>query len=280
MIDVLINNIVQSNTASELADFIKLNKNKEVRSNIVFTFDYIEKLVNDRKAVIVIGNNVAILLEEDNDNILRLYFYAKDLNSLSEIKSLIPNSKYNVICDVIGRDPKAEKSVKELIEYAGMNFYAKFQRMCCRDFLIDNTLDTSEVELAKESDVEDILRITYAEFDKLTARIPTKSELLERINKQEVFVLRKENEIAGFASFDSNNKKVALLDHIIVKNEYRREKIAKKIFSYKCQFYNTSQFYILWINVNCLGPIAYHKSNGFRSDGMYDYILTFNQKEV
>lgn len=280
MINVVINNIEKSNTVSELADFIKLNKNKEVRSNFVFTFDYIEKLVNDRKALIVIGNNVAILLEEDNDNILRLYFYAKDLSSLSEIKSLIPNSKYIVICDVVGKNPKAEKSAEELTKYAGMKFYAKFQRMCCRDFLIDNTLDTSEVELAKESDAEDILKMTYAEFDKLTARIPTKSELLERIKKQEVFVLRKKDEIAGFASFDSNNKKVALLDHVIVKNEYRREKIAKKIFSYKCQFYNTSQFYILWINVNCLGPIAYHKSNGFKSDGMYDYILMFNQKEV
>lgn len=280
MTDLLINNIVKSNTASELADFIKLNKNKEVRSNFVFTFDYIEKLVNDRKALIVIGNNVAILLEEDNDNILRLYFYAKDLNSLSEIKSLTPNSKYTVICDVIGRDPKAEKSVEELTEYAGMNFYAKFQRMSCRDFLIDNTLDTSEVELAKESDVEDILKMTYAEFDKLTARIPTECELLERIKKEEVFVLRKKGEIAGFASFDSKNKKNALFDHMVVKKEYRRQNIAKKLLSYKLKFYNDSIFYFLWINVQCQDAILHHKSNGFKSDGMYDYILMFNKKEV
>ena len=100
-------------------------------------------------------------------------------------------------------------------------------------------------------------------------------ELVKLIKSKEILLVRRNSQIAGFSIFDSKNKKVTLLDHVIVRPEFRLEKIGKKMLNYKWKFLNHSQHYILWINVLCSGPIQYHRKNGFTEDGLYDYILTF-----
>lgn len=255
-----------------LLGFIKTIKSKEMRTNVTFTFNYLDDLINEKKAWINIGNNTAIILIEDTNNILRLFYYAKTLESLKEIKYLLPLHKGTVVCDIVGKDTKAFCFVKEL-ETAGFRFYAKFQRMLCNNIKFDNTLDISEVEVANVNDANEILDITYSEFDPLTSRILSLENLREKIMNKEVFVIRKDNKIAGFTSFDSRNNKVVLLDHVIVRPEYRKLKIAKKILNYKWKECSTEVNFILWINELCKGEIIYHSKNGFKVDGMYDYIL-------
>lgn len=262
--------------AQDLYEFIHTIKNCEMRTNSIFSISNLEKYCEEKSVWIFIGEVSAIILRVDNDNIIRIYYYAKNAGCLSEIISLIPTTTKNILCDIVGREPKTYKHVKEL-ECVGFDIYAKFQRMICTDITIDKTLDLTEVELACHEDAKEILDITYEEFDPLTARIHSLDTLIDLIDKKEVFVIRKKNNIAGFAIFDSLNKKVALLDHIIVRPEYRNASLGKKLLYYKWEYMNNSEYYFLWINATEKAAIRHHEKNGFRTDGTYDYILNLKR---
>ena len=262
----------------EFFDFVRTIKGPQARSNAVLTPASLEAAMNERGAQIVIGQDAAVVLEPDTDNILRLQYYARSSEALSGIPDLVPPTQRRVVCDIVGREPKAGEQADELAR-AGFSFYAKFQRMFCKELCPDDTLDITDVEEARPEDAEEILEITYEAFDPLTARIMTREALIKRIEEGEVFLVRRDGCIAGFTSFDSNEKRVALLDHVIVRPEYREQKIAKKILTYKWKHKNCSDHYILWINALCTGPIRYHEKNGFEKDGMYDYILIMQKKE-
>lgn len=265
-----------SKKISDLVAFLPEIKSREQVSNVTFTIRYIEELKEQNRLWLNIGAQSSIILVADNDDILRLYFYASNKEYLKEVISLIPAHNGSIICDVIGRDEKIGELVQAL-NNVGFEIYAKFQRMLCNEInVVDNTEETG-VEFASPNDVDEILDITYSEFDPLTARIPSKSVLLNKINNKEVFIVRKDDRVAGFTSFDSNNKKVALLDHVIVRPEYRNQNIARRILYYKWAKYNQSKFYILWVNELCKGPIKYHECNGFIKDGIYDYVLTIRE---
>lgn len=267
-----------SEKINDLVNFLQSIKSREQVSNVTFTIRYLQELEKQDRLWINIGTQSSIILIADNDDILRLYFYASKKECLKEVISLIPGHNGSIICDVIGRDEKIGELVKALGN-TGFEIYAKFQRMLCNDINVVDNIEETGVEFARPKDVDEILDITYSEFDPLTARIPSRGDLLNKINNKEVFIVRKDDRIAGFTSFDSNNKKVALLDHVIVRPEYRNQNIARRILYYKWTKYNQSKFYILWINELCKGPIKYHECNGFTKDGIYDYVLTL-RKEV
>lgn len=261
-----------SETPQKLFEFIRNMKGKEMRSNSVFTFSGLEELFQEEKIWIAIGKTASILLCPDTEDIVRLFYYAKDAGSLQEICSLIPKVSGRIVCDIVGREPRAGELAKEL-QNLGFSLYAKFQRMTCRKIEIDDTLDFSDIESAALSDAEEIYKMLHQEFDPLTARMPEISLLKERIRDLEVFVVRRDGEIAGFCIFLSNNKQAALLEYVIARPKYREQKIAKRILHYKWKYENQSQYYFLWVNSLCAGPIQFHEKNGFQIDGMYDYIL-------
>lgn len=259
-------------SVEELFKFVSSLKNPEMRTNAVFSPAVLKKYCAEKEVNIIKGEKSAVVLIPDNDNITRIYYYVETRDRFNEILSLIPRTGHRFVCDIVGRDPKAEDQAHELEKF-GFDIYAKFQRMICNELKLDETLDLNEVEVAKTSDAQEILNITYEEFDPLTARIHSAAELVKIIEKKEVLVIRREGKIAGFAMFDSLNKKVALFDHMIVRPEYRNDKIGKKLLQYKWRFMNNSDYYFLWINVICKAAIRHHEKNGFKADGTYDYIL-------
>lgn len=267
-----VENISSSKNAEKLFEFVKMIKNAKMQTNSVFSISTLDYYCKVKNAQIYIGGHSAIILCPDINDIIRLYYYVENADYIYEIFDLMPHMDKHYVCDIVGRDPKAQSQAEEL-ERAGFDIYAKFQRMACNDLKLDDSLDLTDVEIAQVTDAHEILELTYQEFDPLTARIHTIEELIDKIKSGEVLIVRKKNNIAGFTLFDSQNKKVALLDHVIVRPEYRNLKIGKKILNYKWKYMNQSQHYILWINVLCTGPIHYHEKNGFKADGMYDYIL-------
>ncbi len=272
--DNLILEGLPSKTTGDLFDFLRVIKSREMRTNATLTSTILQDMYSKGAVWINIGTFAAVVLCQSPGRIVRLYYYAKDDMALSEIPRLMPKIQDRIISDVIGKEPKVGMQVQEL-KKAGLEPYAKFQQMICSKLEPDSSLDLQDVELAKPGDAKEILEITCETFDPLTARIPSLETLLERISAHEVLLIRRNGHIAGFTSFVSHNKRVALLDHVIVRPEYRREKIARKILYYKWKNLNQSKYYILWINVLCSEPIHYHETNGFHVNGIYDYILAY-----
>lgn len=259
-------------TSRDLFEFIKKIKSRDMRTNSIFTLPALEELCDNSAAWISIGATAAIILVPDTENIVRLYYYAENKTALNELSVLLPTISAQVVCDIVGKEPVAENQAKELMRI-GFSTYAKFQRMICNSPSPDKKLDFSEVTLAKEADAEEIYQILHQEFDPLTARFPDIEALRQKAVEEEIFVVRRQQKIAGFSVFSSQNKRVSLLEYIIVRPEFRKEKIAKKLVHFHWMYKRQRQYYLLWINSQCVGPIQFHVSNGFLEDGTYDYIL-------
>lgn len=264
---------IVSERADTVLEFIKSIRGTGFRSNSMLRATEIQEKIEKGEAWARTGHKAAVVLIPDTESIVRLFYYAADKQALQEVHDQVSQlCVQNIVCDVLGREGKADIQVKELCD-AGFISYARFQRMMCNCLKYDDSLDYSIVELAKQDDAQEILEITRQEFDPITAHMHSIEALQTSIMNKELLLVRMNGEIAGFTLFDSIGKRVALLDHVIVRPEYRKMKIAKTILAYKWKYMNDSQHYILWINTKCYGPIQYHEKNGFQKDGMYDDIL-------
>lgn len=247
--------------------FVQSHRTKESITNLMATFPMLKMWV-EAGAAITFGQQSAIVLQEDNEDILRLFFFAANADAMHEVFALLPQTQRDVVCEVVGRDD-CTKNVVEALTAAGGIPYAKFQRMLLKPIVRETTLDLGQVEAARLEDAGELLEITHDAFDRLTAHMHSFEELCRMISAGEVLLIRKDGRIAGFSIFDSKHGRVMLLDHVVTRPEYRGQKIARRILMKKLKDTPRAESCVLWINTKCHGPIAYHESNGFKADGTY-----------
>ena len=258
--------------AKDYFAFVQSHRNKESITNLTATFPLLQDWVK-AGANIVFGQRSAIVLQKDTENILRLFFFAENADAMHEAFALVPKTQRDVVCEVVGRDDRTGNAIAALSAAGGV-LYAKFQRMILKPIVRETTLDLRQVEAACPEDAGEILEITHAAFDRITAHMHDAQQLRQMISAGEVLLVRRDERIAGFSIFDSTHGRVMLLDHVVTRPEYRGQKIARCILMKKFQATPKAESCILWINTNCHDPIAYHESNGFKADGTYCNIFT------
>lgn len=251
--------------------FIRSIKSRHMRTNAMFSKKQLEEAEHGSGTRVIIGQDAAVVLVPDN-TLLRVYYYARDEQALQEITTLVPSTKLTVTCDIVAKEPQGLILSDELSRH-GFTFYAKFVRMTCATIYRDHEVDTAEVELAQAIDTQEIIDLLHDEFDPITAHFPSITSVRKMIENEEVSIIRRDGRIAGFASFDSKNKKMACLGYVVVRNEYRKQYLGQKIWQHKIQMSPHIEQCYLWVNASCHGPIAYHERNGFASDGVVDYIM-------
>jgi len=263
-----------SETPEQLFDYIRNIKSQEMRSNSQWTIQTLKEKYAAGKVWIKCQRGLAIILLFDNEGVIRLSYYCEDPHSLLQMKGLIPTLQAPMVCDLLGKEPKVTMQAEEL----GIVFqpYAQYKRMICTELISSDSIDISDVEPAHLGDEVEILEMLHGEFDVLTARMPNLDLIRQRIENEEVFVVRKDNMIAGFINFESKGLKAALLDYVMVRPEYRMQHIAKKIWNFKLKTHNESKYYYLWVNMARQSAIRFHERNGFRFDGMVDNIFKVN----
>ena len=263
----------KKNTPGMLFDFIKTIKNREMRTNSQWTIQFLQEKYNQNQIWIRIETDIAIVLFRDTENILRLTYFSRDEKTLSLLNSIIPVVDSPVVCDLLGKEPTVTERAAELT-HIGLKPYAQYKRMICTELQnFDESLDLTAVETAKEEDIEEIFTMLHDEFDVITARMPGKEIIRQRIKDKDVFVIRQNKTIGGFIVFDSCSKKNALLEYVMVRPELRNMHIAKKIWNYKLRFANASKYYFLWVNMARKTAIKFHQSNGYHFDGLVDNIF-------
>lgn len=259
----------------DLFSFVREIRSPDMITNAVFTPASLANLQTHKQLKIIIGKKAALICYPDEGDILRVFFYAA--NSDEALKEVVVlclslNYRHSCVCDCIGKNFTLSQ-VRIAMEKVGFQFYARFQRMVCRELPTKSSWDLSQVKLADKNDIPQIFEMMYSEFDPITAHFPSEKEMEKLIDHKEVFVLRNGKEIAGFTCFDSYEKKVACLRYVITRPQYRKQHIARKIFLTKVIHYNGNcRYYYLWINQQCAGAICSHEKNHFFKDGIYDDI--------
>lgn len=260
-----------------LFSFVREIRSPDMVTNAVFTPVSLSDLQNYKQIEIIIGKQAAVVCYPDEGNVFRIFFYAADLfEALKEVTTLLPSvsGKFSFVCDCIGKDLNLKK-MRMAMEKVGFQFYARFQRMICKELPTVSTLDLSQVELAKRDDISEICNMLYSEFDPITAHFPSEKEMEKFIEHEEIFVIRDGRGIAGFTVFDSYEKKVAYLAYVITRSQYRKQYIARKIFLTKTLLHNRNcKYYYLWVNKDSQTAIINHEKNLFFKDETFNDIYT------
>ncbi len=263
----------RDNTPEMLFEFIKTIKSRDMRTNSQWTIQTLREKYDQNQIWIDIKSDIAIVLFKDTENILRLTYFLKNEKALSILNHIIPDVNLPVVCDLLGREPTVTERAAELVQI-GLKPYAQYKRMVCTDLQrFDDSLDITAVETAKAEDIEEIFTMLHDEFDVITARMPDKDTIRQRIKNKDVFVIRHNEMIGGFIVFDSCNKKNALLEYVMVRPSLRKMHIAKKIWNYKLRCANASKYYFLWVNMARKTAIKFHEGNGYHFDGLVDNIF-------
>ena len=249
-----------------------LRKSKAYVTNAFITKPQLDAMLAEERTQVIQGDDILLLLEEEPD-LVRVYFYAADITSLQQIKCLLPKCGKPIVADIVGKNPLAENLAKALID-KGFEQYSVFVRMTCGSPQMLDSADVSCVEYAKNNDIEEICRLLYSEFDPLFSHFPTQNEIAAAVDKREIIVVRREQQIAGFAYFEVISSRHVCLRYFVVNSKYRRQGIGKALLAHAFTNNNQGVIYTLWISTYN-STIELYKRLNFKQDAMVDYIMLY-----
>ncbi|MDY8045192.1 GNAT family N-acetyltransferase [Paenibacillus polymyxa] len=260
-----------------------LKKMREIRkckgflTNSFFTVPQLSAMLEmDHVAVELIENAIVILMEEDQ--LMRLYFYAADLASLQQIRSTLLDFKGKpIIADIIGRDEQALNIINGLQLY-NFHKYSTLIRMK-RPGLENRNKEVSHVTLATENRVDEIMNLLYSEFDIYISHLPNREKLLKAIGNNEVTLVTQQNEIAGFAYFERLGEKLIYLYQLVVDKRFRGQGIADRLLTHQFNQLSEDVTCQLWVESNNPFAINKYEKYHFVPDGLFDSIMMFKGED-
>lgn len=144
----------------------------------------------------------------------RAYYFTSDLD---ELVTLLMRLKGMVVMDIICQGDMKEEE-KRILEQAGFENYAVY---CKRQYMLekggrtkkDNGIfeefyDPGFFQLAKAEDVQELKDLLYHVFDPITTHLPTKEQLLEMIQNQNVVLYRVNGRIVALHVFLIQGRKL------------------------------------------------------------------------
>lgn len=249
-----------------------IRKNRSYLSNAFFTKPQLDILLAKAGTQTFESEGLILLTEEKND-LVRIYFYAANNVVLRKMKNLIHGFDKPVIADIVGKNPQTEV-LAQLLTDNGFEQYSVFVRLTCSDPKKLEEVDTSTVEFAKADDINAIFGLLYSEFDPLFSHIPPEEDIVAAISKKEIMVVRKQQQLAGFAFFEVTSPKNICLRYFIVNENYRRQGIGNALLARAFEHHGEDVKYMLWVGTYNSAIKKYERLN-FKQDGMIDYILKF-----
>jgi hypothetical protein len=168
-------------------------------------------------------------------------------------------------------DPDYSAEFRKAIESSGFHCIAEFNRMECKK--IRNFSTTTEIDYAKESDLENLHQLLFQVFNPLIDHLPTQKLLLEYIKDRNVIVNRKGNDINGLIIFQIQKKKAHF--NFLYNNAVDPTDFISLIDQYYSilRDQNINESY-LWVEKNNSTVIKIHKLCGYSNDGLVNYIFS------
>ncbi|USG65729.1 GNAT family N-acetyltransferase [Brevibacillus ruminantium] len=255
----------------------EIRKCKGFLTNTFFTMQQLRAMLDlDHVTIMLTENAVVILMEEDQ--LIRLFFYVTDLASLQQIKSALSGFKGKpIIADIIGRDKQVENIINGLKLY---NFHKHSTMIRMKRPGLENQYkEVSNVTLATQGRVDEIMHLLYSEFDIYISHPPNREKLLRAIQNNEVTLVIQQNEIAGLAYFERLGEKLIYLYQLVVDKRFRGQGIADHLLTYQFNQLSKDVICQLWVESNNTFAINKYEKYHFAPDGLVDSIMIFNGED-
>jgi ribosomal protein S18 acetylase RimI-like enzyme len=218
----------------------------------------------------------AIIILTEEDRLIRLYFYAANIESLSQVPLLIPrHTNKTITADIVGKNPNAEKISKELEKH---NFYRYSELIRMNRKNEERApVAVSDVVYAETDDTQEIMDALYEEFDVFIAHLPYRQKLEDAISKREITVVRRQGRIAGLLYCEKLGERLRYLYQVVVRDEYRGMGIADDLFVDIFGNSPRDTVFQLWVETRNEYAMRKYRKHGFTPDGLFDYVMLYKE---
>jgi hypothetical protein len=231
-----------------------------------------ETLSQLEKSNVLVENQPQALLfiKETRYDFWRLYFYVQDITKI--------NWKFfkekSLVAEIVVRNSKKEKwdSIIQLFHKNGsFKLYDAYKRYFKETTKIDiKGIDFSIIETSKEKDFIKIQKLIEDNFDAFSDKIPSIDEL--KILSHTTFLIKDKGQIVAF--FITEKKGITLeFRYWLVLEQYRGKKYGSILMKRVLTFDSEIKRITSWISQNNKNVILAHKNQGFKEDGLTNYIL-------
>jgi ribosomal protein S18 acetylase RimI-like enzyme len=250
--------------------------NKDFITNAFLPAQQLISMIDSGEITVITSSEGVIIIFEEEQQLIRFYFYAANIESLRHIPLLMPhNINKAVVADIVGKNPKAAKLSAELEKY---DFYKHNELIRMNRKNETGVLGAaSNVVLADADDVNEIMDILYGEFDIYVSRLPTRQKLEEAVSKGEITIVAQQDMIVGLAYFVKLGERLKYLYQIVVRKNYRGRGIADDLLMYTFENTPKDTIFQLWVETENKFVIRKYQKYRFVPDGLVDNILLYKR---
>ena len=212
-------------------------------------------------------NNSIFIIKKDT-NFYRFYYFIneyKDLNNLDDFFGLY---KKPIVLEIVTKNNIDIHLYKEI----GFLSYKIYSRYVKKE--IHKDFDT--ILLACINDIEYIKEIIDKIFDPLSDYIPTISELINFIQKGEVYITKDNDKLSGVAIYQKSEYSY-YLRLFCVHPDYRRKSIGSMLTE---GLPKDNERCIAWIDNENEISIKINKKIGYKKDSLKNHIFVYSNKKI
>ena len=257
----------------EILELVKNTAYKPELTNCLLPFAEVsEKLHNNYFDIIC---EQPLLLIERHEAFNKLYYYLKVSDERVSEDTLLLLDEYD-------KPLYADNTCRGAFDYntpiykqLGFSWY----RTYLRKGVINKNLKIRrmmEPEYAKKEDAENIYIMLVNQFDIMADHIPTRTELIEMINGNQVLIIKVNGLLAGALLFEDTGKK-SYARALCVSPEFQNSFVGYSLLAdYFLRHQDNTRVFELWVDEANEGVRKLHDWFGYKPDGLKNYIFRRN----
>lgn len=197
--------VCENRIARAKGKMTEIRRNARSRDGKIY-HNYYNNCDKDEEFFAIYGENTIVLWDED-DGVVRGYFYSSDKVELIELLKRLPDE---CVVDIITR---SEDEYKDIMGAAGIAFHREMHRFVCdtseetkrrireRESLMAEAYKMENVRSATADDLELVYSKLHEVFDAAESHLPNRGALLELIEKRWVSLYFEDGELKALHIF-------------------------------------------------------------------------------
>jgi GNAT superfamily N-acetyltransferase len=262
---------------------------RDYMSNFVYSTE-LERQVNDNKNILLIDGDSWLLLVSKLD--FYILYYSLKIDEIEDLTnkfkvaflSLIESTGIKeVSCEYLSKK-ESNELIEVFLENLSFNLLFKRERLTLKlyqSYEPTSKINDFEIKFAEPELSTLILKMYQDSFDKYTSLMPELDELKSILEQNRILALKRktDNDLAAVLEF-TRDKKLSMLNHLVVNRDYRRLGLGKYLVSsyIKEIVLEEDMKARLWVQLNNEAANKIYRDLGYLPDGLYTTAYLFTTK--
>lgn len=244
---------------------LDIYKKRPKFTNCYVNYEQFSSLIKEEE-FFTIDDNIFILKKENG--IFKFLYFVNELDNIKLSQEYLNRVNSSIALEILSKVDVDDKAYQCL----GFESYKVFSRYLVTKKNRKSIKKIGKVKVADKDDAKSIVDIAFKVFDPLCDYIPTVDDIEKYIDNEEIFVVKRENNILAFAIYIKESYGYDFRLNC-VNPDYESGLAGYSLVSHIPEDGNKC---ICWIDDKNTPAIRLNESIGFKKDGLKNYIFVKN----